>query len=285
MATTIANIFRYPIKSMGGHQLDQTSLTVTGIPGDRSWALKDEDLDSIKGGKRHPALMGMSAEFEVEPSESNVSPPAQIRLADGSIIRTRDTDAEEKLSQVLGAKVTLWPILPKEQLDHYRRAMPDPSVDAQKNLREIFARTPDEPLPDLRGFPKELFEYESPPGTYFDAFPLLLISKASLQSLADYSDQSDFDVRRFRPNLLIETDRTGFPEEDWAGRLGRIGTAKLKFEIACPRCVMTTHGFDDLPKDPRVMRTLVQANNGNLGIYASVVEAGEIQVGDSLILE
>lgn len=285
MGTTIANIFRYPVKSMGGHQLDEALLSINGIPGDRSWALKDEELASIKGGKRHPSLMGMSAEFEQEPDESNVSPHAQIRLPDGSIICTRDDDAEEKLSQALGTKVTLWPILPKEQLDHYRRSAPDPNVDAQLNLREIFARTPDEPLPDLRGFPKELFEYESPPGTYFDAFPLLLISKASLQSLEDHSDQSKFDVRRFRPNVLLETDEAGYPEEEWAGKSGRIGTAKLKFEMACPRCIMTTHGFDDLPKDPRVMRTLVQANNGNLGIYASVVEAGTIAVGDSLILE
>ena len=119
MTTTVANIFRYPIKSMGGHQLDQTVLTINGIPGDRSWALKDEELASIKGGKRHPALMGMSAEFELEPDESNVSPPTQIRLADGSVIRTSDDDAEKKLSQALGANVTLWPILPKEQLDHY----------------------------------------------------------------------------------------------------------------------------------------------------------------------
>ncbi len=285
MRTTIASIFRYPIKSMGGHPLDEALLTVNGIPGDRAWALKDEELASIKGGKRHPSLMGMSAEFEQEPDDSNVSPPAQIRLADGSVIHTNDADAEEKLSRALGTKVTLWPILPKEQLDHYRRAAPDPSVDAQRSLREIFARTPDEPLPNLRGFPKELFEYESPPGTYFDAFPLLLISKASLQSLEDHSDQSKFDVRRFRPNILLETDKAGYPEEEWAGKSGRIGTAKLKFEIACPRCIMTTHGFDDLPKDPRVMRTLVQANNGNLGIYASVVEAGMIAVGDSLILD
>ena len=98
--------------------------------------------------------MGMSAEFELEPDESNVSPPTQIRLADGSIIRTSDDDAEERLSQALGANVTLWPILPKEQLDHYRRAMPDPGVDAQQILLEVLARTPDEPLPDLRGFPK-----------------------------------------------------------------------------------------------------------------------------------
>ena len=285
MGTTVENIFRYPVKSMGGHQLDEALLSINGIPGDRSWALKDEELASIKGGKRHPALMSMSAEFEQEPDESNNSPHAQIRLPDGSIICTRDDDAEEKLSQALGTKVTLWPILPKEQLDHYRRSAPDPNVDAQLNLREIFARTPDEPLPDLRGFPRELFEYESPPGTYFDAFPLLLISKASLQSLGDHSDQSKFDVRRFRPNVLLETDKAGYPEEEWAGKSGRIGTAKLKFEMACPRCIMTTHGFDDLPKDPRVMRTLVQANNGNLGIYASVVEAGTIAVGDSLILE
>ena len=48
---------------------------------------------------------------------------------------------------------------------------------------------------------------------------------------------------------------------------------------------MTTHGFDALPKGPGIMRALVQANNGDLGVYASIVEPGEIRVGDTLELD
>ena len=49
------------------------------------------------------------------------------------------------------------------------------------------------------------------------------------------------------------------------------------------RCAMTTHGFSDVPKDVRVMRTLVKEAEGNLGVYAIVEEAGQVGRGDPLI--
>jgi MOSC domain-containing protein YiiM len=47
---------------------------------------------------------------------------------------------------------------------------------------------------------------------------------------------------------------------------------------------MTTHGFEDLAKDPSVMRALVRENNGNLGVYARPIKTGRIQVGDAVVL-
>ena len=57
------------------------------------------------------------------------------------------------------------------------------------------------------------------------------------------------------------------------------GDARIEVAMECPRCVMTTHGFDDLPKDPAIMRVLVSAASGNLGVYASVAAQGTLEVG------
>lgn len=281
MPAHISQIFRYPVKSMGGHTLNEANLGEQGIPGDRCWAVKDEERGGIKGGKRFAALMNMQARLAAEPDADNPSPHGTITLPDGSQVDTDDPAVNQRLSEAVGNPLSLWPLVPKEQLDHYLRTA-NPGPEGEAAWREVFARTADEPLPDLSLFPPELMTYESPPGTYFDAFPLLILSQASLDSMQAASQDAEFDVRRFRPNIVLQTDETGFPEEAWAGATATLGGATLKFEMACPRCVMTTHGFADLPKDPKIMRHLVKKNDGNLGIYASIVIPGRIKVGDEL---
>jgi uncharacterized protein YcbX len=276
----VTAIYRYPVKSMAGQSLTTTDLTENGIPGDRAWAIKDNDRGGIHGGKRFPVLMSCAARFLEDPTAQSPSKASEITFPDGSTHRTSDADINDKLSALVDASVSLWPIVPKEQLDHYRRVS-DLSADREAELRAVFARTPDEPLPDLSQFPAELFEYESPPGTYFDAYPLLIMSSRALASMQASSDESIFDVRRFRPNIVVETDdKGGFPEDAWAGNVLNIGTAQLKIEMPCPRCIMTTHPFAELPKDPTIMRSLVRENGGNLGVYATVVNPGSISVGD-----
>ena len=284
MNAEISEIFRYPVKSMGGHSLTRTDLTERGIPGDRAWTVKDEERGGIKGGKRFPELMAMDARLQEEPSSDVLSPPVLITLPDGTEVTNSAPDVHERLSAAIGSPVTLWPLLPADQLDHYLRTPPEPGQDLEAGLREVFARTADEPLPDLAQFPEFLMQYESPPGTYFDAYPLLIMSSTSLASMQAAATESVIDVRRFRPNIVLNVDATGYPEDAWAGQRARLGTAELQLEMACPRCVMTTHGFKDLPKDPKVMRHLVQANGGNLGLYASVLTPGTIAVGDQLEL-
>jgi uncharacterized protein YcbX len=66
----------------------------------------------------------------------------------------------------------------------------------------MFGRSSDEPLPDLSIF-AEVIEFESPPGTYFDVFPLLLITDTALNTLQQRRPESQIDVRRFRPNFLM----------------------------------------------------------------------------------
>ena len=278
----VDSIFRYPVKSMMGEKIEETCVTSNGVLGDRVWAVRDEVRGGIRGAKKIPHLMQLSAAYVVEPTEHG-SDPAAVTLADGEVIRTDDQNINARLSQALDHKVTIWPIMPKEQLDHYRRGAPD-SDDLETELRQVFGRTADEPLPDLSIFPPEILEYESPPGTYFDAFPILILSKKSLAVMNQRLPGSIFDQKRFRPNLLIEDFNSvgDFPEQAWEGFRLKVGSAVLKAEVVCPRCVVTTHGFEKLPKDPSIMRGLVKENNGNLGLYASVEEAGRIAAGDKI---
>ncbi len=276
----IAELLRYPVKSMGGERLEEVRLGAGGLPGDRAWAVRDEVRGGIRGAKKIPALMGLAARYASPPPETG-SGPAEITLPDGGTLATGDPDVNERLSKALDHAVSLWPLLPADAVDHYRRGAPT-HEDLEQELRAIFGRTADEPLPNIGLFPPELLEFESPPGTYFDAFPLLLMTEASLRTMQEKAPDSIFDARRFRPNLLVgETDSTApFPEQEWRGRRLRIGEATIEVTVECPRCVMTTHGFDDLPKDPSVMRSLVREADGNLGVYAQVETPGRIRVGD-----
>jgi len=106
------------------------------------------------------------------------------------------------------------------------------------------------------------------------------MTNASLEALQATDSDSVFDVQRFRPNIVLDTQEQGFVENNWVGRRMQLGDAVLTIEAICPRCVMTTHGFANLPKDPKVMRHLVKHNDGNLGVYASVTTPGQIKTGD-----
>ena len=282
MKASISALYRYPVKSMGGDNLDNTALTKNGIPGDRCWTVKDEERGGIKGGKRFPQLMDMHAVLEHEPDALTLSPPVAITLPDQSRTHSTDPNVNQALSAAIGSPVSLWPLLSADQLEHYRRPPNPENFDQMAYFRALFARTDDEPLPDLSAFPEELFIYESSPGTYFDAFPLLIMTTASLNAMTAATAESNFDVRRFRPNILLDTDADGFVENSWVGRRLQVGSAILQINAICPRCVMTTHGFADLPKDPRVMRHLVRQNEGNLGVYASIEQSGNIKLGDQV---
>ncbi len=278
----VRELWRHPVKSMAGERIETTTLGVNGIPGDRAWAVRDEERGGIRGAKKIPALMRLRARYREEPTPARVPAP-EIMLPGGQSLRASDADAAQRVSDALGQKVTLWPLVPADQIEHYRRGAPT-HADMELELRAIFGRTPDEPLPDLSLLPPELFHFESPPGTYFDALPLLVLTDATLRKLQRLAPKSRVDVRRFRPNLVVATPDgvEDFLEIGWVGKRVRIGEAEIGVALACPRCVMITHGFDDLPQDPGLMRTVVRDANQNVGVYARVERPGRIAVGDAV---
>lgn len=277
----IEQLFRFPVKSMMGESCQTLTIGARGAVGDRVWAVRDEVRGGIRGGKKIPALMTLGAAFSGEVAREGSS-RAVINAPDGESCTTDAEHINSWLSEKLNHEVTLWPLLPADALEHYRRGAPD-NEDFEQELRDMFARIGDEPLPALDIF-AEVIEFECPPGTYFDAFDLLIMSQQSLDSLQRARPGSNFDVSRFRPNILVDMpgSELDFPEETWIGQQLQIGDVSLEVVAPCPRCAMTTHSFADLPRDPGIMRTLVQENAGNAGVYARVITPGSVAIGDEL---
>lgn len=302
----VQQIWRYPVKSMAGEKLSNCTVGMLGLPGDRGWAIKDDLKSEIKTGTRIPLLMQCASAYQEPPSDENI-PHVNITFPDGSRVSSDDADVNNRLSAVLGHQVTLWPRQPASNKEHYRRPgaaarvlaplmdipgfralLPTitklPSIDA--TLRAGFSRTADEPLPDISNLPRELFEFTSPLGTYFDAFPINVLTTASLAVMAQSNATADWDVRRFRPNFFVETvaGLEGLLESEWAGKTLRIGSAEVKCEIPCVRCGMTTNEQKELPKDNSVLRTIVKDAEQNLGVYANVITSGQVSEGDRVEL-
>lgn len=303
----VKEVWRYPLKSMAGERLSTAGVGARGLWGDRGWALRDEAAGEIRGAKISPALMLCAARYREEPAAEGAPPHADITLPDGTETSTDDPKVNERLSELVGRRVTLWPLQPASDLAHYRRAIPAARVvgflsrsrsfrrlalgamrlaGKDKELREDFGREPGEPMPDLSALPAEIFEFTSPPGTYFDAFPLHLLTTASLAALARHAPDTAWDARRFRPNFLIETvdGVEGLVESGWGGRTLRVGGLRLKCELPAPRCSMTMQAQAGLPKDPRVLRTIVKEAKQNFGMYANVEAGGRVNIGDGVEL-
>jgi len=145
-----------------------------------------------------------------------------------------------------------------------------------------FAREPGEPQPDFARFAEVLLDYVSVPGTFFDNEEIHLLTSASLAAMAAANPAAQWDVRRFRPHLLLETPpgMQGLVEQGWVGRTLRIGEVVLEISAPTPRCGMTTRLQDDLPFDRTILRTIVKEGAQNLGVGAHVRVAGKARAGD-----
>jgi uncharacterized protein YcbX len=282
---TVKEIWRYPVKSMAGERMQRANVGTLGIYGDRGWAIRDEKAGEIRNARKLPALLHCSAVYLREPSGKD-TPPVQITMPNGTTFRSDSAEAGEKLSEMLGRPVTIWPIQPASEREFLKRAAPD-NPDMTAELREVFGRLENEPLPDLSTLPRDVLEFTSPFGTFFDAFPFQLLTTASLRSLSRKNPAADFDSRRFRPNVLIETKGSieGLVEAEWSGRTIRIGATRIKLEMPTVRCVIPTLDQPGMKKDPSVLRTIVRDAAQNLGAYATIANGGTIALGDEVALE
>ncbi|MGH8245857.1 MAG: MOSC N-terminal beta barrel domain-containing protein, partial [Gammaproteobacteria bacterium] len=227
----VGEIWRYPVKSTRGEQLKASRVGSKGLAGDRGWAVRDDKAGELRGGRHLPKLLQCRSRYRSEPA-SEPWPPAWITTPTGAEFASDDPDAGRQLSEWMGTPVSLWPIQPPEDLEHYRRL-----PMTEQELIEQFAREPGEPLPDLQMFPQELMHYVSHPGTYFDVQPVHLLTTASLEHMRSLNAGADWAVQRFRPNIVVDTGSLrGLIEAGWTGRTIRIGEVELSVYSPAPRC-------------------------------------------------
>ena len=265
---SVISLWRYPVKSMMGEELNGTEVTERGLLGDRVYALLDlatGKVASAKNPRKWAHLLECRPSFAEPPRVAHPAPPVRIILPDGTVVTSEQPDRHEILSKVFGRAVRL--------------QTPAPNAPS---LEEYW--------PDMEGlaYRETVTDEPMPPETFFDLAFVHLLTTATIDGLREVYPQGRFEVRRFRPNILVAptVGARGFVEDAWVGSTLVVGdTVRLSVTGPCPRCVMTTLPQGDLPADPGILRTAAQHNKVNVGVYAAVVRGGTVRRGDPLRLE
>jgi len=209
MRPSVAGLWRYPVKSMMGEELEEAMVTDRGLLGDRVYALIDAidgKIASAKNPRKWRKLFAHRAAF-IEPlHQGEPQPPVRITLPDGSDLVSDHEGIDQILSATVGRSVVL---------------------RAQASTNATF----EEFWPDLDGLDHrdtvtdEQAAEGAPLGTFFDYAVLHVLTTATLDHLGELYPQGRFEPRRFRPNILVQTDDSshGFVENGWVGHTLRIG--------------------------------------------------------------
>ncbi len=282
---TVSQLWRYPVKSMAGEQLSTVAIDGNGIAGDRGWAVREVEADVTRNAREMPKLLQFAAAYAESPRFDNRSPAVTITTPDNAQVQSADADRDQQLSDILGRPVLLTPLHPVDDLAWYARAPMPEGVDPMQALRQIMGMEEDDPLPDFSGLPQELQGFSTPPGTYFDCYPIHIMTTSSLSTLASVGGGDDVDVRRFRPNVLIDTgDAEGLLEVDWTGKKLRLGEVVIEMKTTTVRCSVPAHAQRDFGSSRAVGRALIENTKQHLGSYCNVLEGGKVNVGDAVEL-
>jgi len=269
----VAEIRRYPVKSMAGELLDRSTVDQLGIPGDRRFAVRDVATGKVVSAKqpRHAALLDCRATLG--------GGELTVTTADGRRFAPADPAARAglaaALSSLLGRPVRFEAATGDDGV--YESWWPEIEGLALSGI------TTDFPVGMATG-----------KGTFVDLAALHVVTTASLAHLRTSAPVSEITPDRFRPGLLIDGGTpAAFAENDWAGRTITVGSAAITVSMVAPRCVMTTLAQGPLARDPGVLQALATHNRVELGgggafdclgAYAEIATPGTIAVGDPVEL-
>jgi uncharacterized protein YcbX len=270
----VRELFRYPVKSMLGEQLDEFEVAANGVLGDRAWGLREAN-GRIASAKKWANLFDFRAAYESPPRPMKLA-PVRITLPDGDVVHADDSDASARIAAVLGRPITLERARPDE---HARGEIDPRTVFGDVGVERVMPQFTAATLPDSFGLPR---------GSFFDSASIHLLASGTLAHLRSLiGDDARLEPRRFRPNIVIDTgsETARFIEDAWLDGELRIGNAvRIVALRAALRCVMTTHRQTDLPRDPRILRTAAQHHRAHVGVFAAIGAPGSVRVGDPVML-
>ncbi|TNE79010.1 MAG: MOSC domain-containing protein [Gammaproteobacteria bacterium] len=286
---TIKEIWRFPVKSMFGERVSAAQIESAGFADDRTWAIRDDETGEIATGRRIPSLMMLKARYLTEP-RTGFGPAAQSRIEiefpDGRCISSDDPYASAILSMYTGKRVSLIQRPAARDKKPYRLAQPmSPS-----EVRYVLGMKADDPDPDFSSFSLKvlatLSRYATPPGAFYDVYPLHFITTAALDTMNAIYPEGNFCPERYRPSFVIETlpDLNGIVENEWRGRDLRIGDAIIRCNHPTIRCSMPGTAQPGIHKDLKVPLTVMEHAGQHLGAYATPRNEAQIRVGDSVEL-
>ncbi len=275
MVGRVSGLARYPVKSMLGEHLEELDITLTGAVGDRAYALREVVNRQIASAKKFPKLFEFRATFDSPPTAGKIT-PVTVALPDGKKIHAADADASEVISAALGRKM----IVERAENVHGEHAGIDPAtIFADVRVEEVFPGLTAEKLGDNFALHKDSF---------FDTDVMHVVATGTLKHMAKLAPGSNFDPRRFRPTILVDTgDRDGsFIEDEWLGGTLAVGD-DLKIVSMQPalRCVMTAHPQEDLQRDYAILRTAAVHHKVKVGVFASIGAPGKIRIGDPVYID
>ncbi|MBL8775364.1 MAG: MOSC N-terminal beta barrel domain-containing protein [Acidimicrobiales bacterium] len=248
----VARLARYPVKSFQGEVLDRATFGGAGLVGDRVLGVVDAESGHVLSAKSVPELL--DAEARTTPSG------IEVRLPGGEWLAAPSAAAGNAVSAWLGRPVRVEPAPPGES----------------RNYAMSF-NIDDESL--------DTFEWFCPPGTFYDLADVHVLTTASLRAAAGRHPEGAWAVERFRPTVLVDVEGDDFVEDAWVGHRLRFGSAaEVVVDQPTIRCPMTTRPQGGLPRDLDILRTVNRDHGGNLGLYASIAAAGEVAVGDEVVL-
>jgi hypothetical protein len=272
---------------MPGETPSEVVVDATGVVGDRAYALVDKETGAVASAKdprRWAALLGFSARFSAEPG---LGQAVTITLPGGVTVSSADPDIDGQLSFATGRAVTL-------------SGVPVSGASYDEVWPDIDGLAPEEFVASVRTGQTSSGEAVSAlpvgmlaPGTFQDVAPVTILTTASLRAARRLHPRGDWDPRRFRMTILIDTDEECFIENDWVGRTLTVGAVRLSVFAPTPRCVMVTLAQPSLDADREVLKTVARRNRAEvpgagkfacLGAYASVDLGGTIRVGDKVEL-